>query len=176
RLRVPADATNGTQHATGERQLATIVCIVLIPLAVRTWLRAEDYGDGVRVWSAAVMENPNNDRAIQNLINAARNEDRESELLAILRRGLVSAKNRHIAPAVILGRIGERLVQEGQPQEAIDALQDAIELDDESVAQGYRENRRHRERASMHVNLGLAYASIRMFERATANASKGRSS
>ena len=144
-----------------ERALIPIVGLLVLLLAFRTRIRAEDYTSGVRMWTAAVMENPDNDRAIQNLIGFAREVRRERAILSpVLRDALKVAKDRAIVPTVVLGRIGEQFAFSGQPQEAIGVLSQAISLDDRHFFKGYRDTRRMHERAAMQVSLGLALAAI----------------
>jgi hypothetical protein len=49
----------------------TIVGIAAMLLAVRTWFRAADYATGVAFYRSALLENPDNDRAMQALIGLA---------------------------------------------------------------------------------------------------------
>ena len=136
--------------------VAGAICVLL---ATRTWIRAGDYGSATRIWTSAIAENPDNDRAIQNLIDATRKEAPTSPIMPVLYQALKTAESNGIVPTVVLGRMGEQFAQEGESAKAIKVLSEAIGLDDRHFFNGYRDARRNTERFGMQINLGLALAS-----------------
>ena len=142
-----------------KRIFTIVVGAVCVLLATRTWVRAGDYGSATRIWSSAIAENPDNDRAIQNLIDATRKEAPASSIMPVLNQALKTAESNGIVPTVVLGRMGEQFAQEGESAKAIKVLSEAIGLDDRYFFNGYRDARRNTERFGMHINQGLALAS-----------------
>ncbi len=137
-----------------------IIGIVCVLSSVRTCSRAADYASGIQMWQSAIQENSDNDRAIQNLIDAVRDESPESSIVPILKQALNACEENGIIPTVVLGRMGEQLAQSGESEKAIKVLRQAIQLDDEHFFTGYRGPRRNGERFGMQINMGLALASL----------------
>ena len=128
--------------------------------ATRTWVRSSDYASGTRIWRSAIAENPDNDRAVQNLIDATRKESPESSILPVLDQALQAAEESGIVPTVALGRLGEHYTERGESERAIGLLSRAMRLDEQHFFEGYRDARRNSERFGMHVNMSLALASL----------------
>ena len=146
-----------------KRVFSILVGVFCILLAARTWVRASDYRSGIQIWRSAIAENPDNDRAIQNLIDATREESPELSIMPVLKQALKTAEANSIVPTVVFGRMGEQFAQAGDSIQAIKVLRQAIRLDDRHFFSGYRGARRHSERFGMHVNMGLALASQGQF-------------
>ena len=128
--------------------------------SVRTWFRAEDYRSGIETWRSAIEVNPDNDRAVQNLIDATRKESPETSIVPVLDEALRTATETGIVPTVAFGRLGEQYAQLGEAEKAISLLSRAIRLDEQHFSEGYRGSRRNTERFGMHVNMSVALASI----------------
>jgi hypothetical protein len=157
-LRVVLTRVHGT--AQSARILPVLVGILALLFSARTFVRAGDYSSGMRIWRSAIEENPDNDRAVQNLIDATRKESPEISILPVLNHALQSAEAKGIVPTVALGRLGEQYVELGEPEKAIGLLSRAIRLDDQYFSEGYRGVKRRGERFGMHVNLSLALVSL----------------
>jgi tetratricopeptide (TPR) repeat protein len=138
----------------------TLVAIAGIALAARTWLRAADYATGITIWRSAIVENPDNDRAMQALIGLSREQDPPQSAVPLLSQALRVAEQSGIVPTVALGRLGELYAEAGDPEKAILFLTRAIRFDDQHFFVGYRGPRRNSERFGMHVNMSLALMSL----------------
>jgi tetratricopeptide (TPR) repeat protein len=138
----------------------TLVAIAGIALAARTWLRAADYATGITIWRSAIVENPDNDRAMQALIGLSREQDPPQSAVPLLSQALRVAEQSGIVPTVALGRLGELYAEAGEPEKALLFLMRAIRLDDQHFFFGYRGPRRNSERFGMHVNMSLALMSL----------------
>jgi hypothetical protein len=149
---------HGSRQAS--RGFPVIIGILCVLLSARTYSRAADYASGIQMWQSAIQENPDNDRAIQNLIDAVRDESPESSIVPVLNEALNACEERGIIPTVVLGRIGEQFAQSGESDKAIKVLSQAIQLDDQHFFTGYRGPRRNGERFGMQINMGLALASL----------------
>ena len=84
----------------------------------------------------------------------------EIRILPVLLDALHSAEESGIVPTVALSRLGEQYAESGEPEKAVSVLERAIRLDEQYFLEGYRGARRDRERFGMHVNMGLALASL----------------
>jgi hypothetical protein len=147
-------------HGQASRIFPVIIGILCVLLSARTSSRAADYASGIRMWQSAIQENPDNDRAIQNLIDAVRDESPESSIIPILNQALNACEENGIIPTVVLGRMGEQFAQSGEFDKAIVVLTQAIQLDDQYFFTGYRSPRRNGERFGMQINMGLSLASL----------------
>lgn len=142
------------------RVFMTLVGIAGIALAARTWFRATEYATGFTFYRSAIMENPDNDRAMQALIGLSREQSPPQSAMPFLQEALRVAEQSKIVPTVALGRLGELCAEAGEPEQAIHFLSRAIRFDEQHFLEGYRGARRNRERAGMHVNMGVAFASL----------------
>jgi tetratricopeptide (TPR) repeat protein len=140
--------------------LPVVVCLICLFFSAQTWSRAGDYASGMQIWRSAIAENPDNDRAMQALIGLKRLESPPSSALPALAEALRVAEQTNVVPTVALGRLGEQYVEQGQSERAINLLKRAIRLDEQHFSEGYRGARRNKERAGIHVNMGLALASM----------------
>jgi Tfp pilus assembly protein PilF len=138
----------------------TLVAIAGIALAARTYLRAADYATGITIWRSAIVENPDNDRAMQALIGLSREQDPPQSAVPLVSQALRVAEQSGIVPTVALGRLGELYAEAGEPEKALLFLMRAIRLDDQHFFFGYRGPRRNSERFGMHVNMSLALMSL----------------
>jgi len=142
------------------RVFMTLVGTAGIALAARTWLRAADYATGTAIWRSAIVENPDNDRAMQALIGLSREQSPPQSPMPLLNEALRVAEQSGIVPTVALGRLGELHAEAGEPEQAIRLLGRAIRLDEQRFSEGYRGARRNTERSGMHVNMSLSFASL----------------
>lgn len=142
------------------RMWPTFMGVWIVALMFRTYLRSVDYSTATQLWSQSVFSNPTNDRAIQNLIDAANREYRGDEVEQYLVQAVELCQLRQLPPTVPLQRYGELLGKSGRSQQAVSILQEAIRLDDAIAYDGYQPIQRFRDRAAMHVNLGLAYLDL----------------
>jgi tetratricopeptide (TPR) repeat protein len=147
----------------------TLVGLAGIALAARTWLRAADYATGTAIWRSAIVENPDNDRAMQALIGLSREQSPPQSPMPLLNEALRVAEQTGIVPTVALGRLGELHVEAGEPEKAIRLLGRAIRFDNQRFSEGYRGARRDTERSGMHVNMSLAFASLGQIAEALAH-------
>jgi protein O-mannosyl-transferase len=148
------------RHSSSLRVFPAAICGLALLFSLRTWHRAHEFQSGTTIWSSAVRMNPDNDRAIQNLIDASRAENRENELIPFLKRARRAAELRGIVPIVLVARLGELTAKRGDPGQAVVYLQEAIQLDERHFYRGYRASRRSYERFAMEINLGLALAAL----------------
>jgi hypothetical protein len=142
------------------RILPVLVGLICLLFSVRTWSRAGDYGSRVQIWRSAAAENPDNDRALQNLIDATRKESPGQSMIPVLQETLRVAEQTNIVPTVALGRLGEQYAELGDSDKAMSLLTRAFMLDDQYFFEGYRGPKRNAERFGMHVNMCLALASV----------------
>jgi protein O-mannosyl-transferase len=146
---------------TSPKLIPVFAGVLVVCFSLRTFIRAGDYRSGYQLWSQAVLLNPDNDRAIQNTIDASRREGREEDILPLLVRVVEQCELSNVTPTVPLQRLGEEYVKYRQPRSGISALRRAIELDEQQRSHGgYRDVHRVRDRAAMHVNYALALLQI----------------
>ncbi len=138
--------------------IVVIAGMAITVLGARTFIRAADYASGVRLWSGAVAMSPDNDRAIQNLMHAAGPDNEAQVVIPLLLDAIENCERSRLNPRVPLQRLGELLVRAGAFEKAEPILARAIELDEQSKGQGYRDLHRDRDRAAAHVNLALTLA------------------
>lgn len=123
-------------------------------LASCCYLRATDYSTGMKLWAAAVVENPDNDRAIQNLIDASRIENHELDVLPFLNDLNRKLKEQDRESWVLLARLAEQQIQNGDPDSARKNLLRAFQLA-ERFTVIKRDPRLARNLAGMQVNMAL---------------------
>jgi hypothetical protein len=131
-----------------------IIGIILIALAGRCHLRAMDYSSGMNLWKAAILENPENDRAIQNLIEHSFREKRETEVLPFLRKLSARLTVERRESWVVLARLAEQQLKAGDFVSARRNLRQAFALE-ELETPGSDINRRKNCLAAMHVNMAI---------------------
>jgi protein O-mannosyl-transferase len=135
--------------------LGLVLILAMVVLGTRTYVRAADYASGEALWSGAVAVSPDNDRAIQNLMHAV-GPAREAEvIIPQLVEAIKNCERTGLNARVPLQRLGELLVRAHAPEQAEPILRRAIDLDEQSKGQGYRDLHRDRDRAAAHVNLAL---------------------
>ncbi len=124
-------------------------------LASCCYLRATDYSTGMKLWAAAVVENPDNDRAIQNLIHASSIENRESEVLPFLRQLDRELRERRQESWILLVRLGEQEIYHGEAATARTTLMRAFQLQKRQLPV-HRDLRRAKNLAALYVCLALS--------------------
>ena len=146
-------------HEKDQKQwLVVITGAALMVLGARTFIRAADYASGVQLWSGAVAISPDNDRAIQNLMHAAGPDYEVQVVIPLLLDAVENCERLRLNPRVPLQRLGELLVRASAFDKAEPILARAIDLDELSKGQGFRDQHRDRDRAAAHVNLALTLA------------------
>ncbi len=150
---------SGWLQSTGRlRGLAIASVTGLLVLSLLTWRRSHDYESGTRLWYTSILSNPANARAAQNLTSAAREEDREPELLEMFTTALERARLSSASTAVLLGRIGEELVKRGDAAAATGPLRQAIAQDPppEALDERFYSPSDRQEFASHHINFAIS--------------------
>jgi Flp pilus assembly protein TadD len=131
-----------------QRRAVMATAAVALVFGLLTYLRNQDYGDEIRLWTSVVALRPDNARAHEALgtalLRQGRLEDAEAELRAALRL--------RPSAAVAESNLGLLLYQRGQLEEAEKHARHVIELD-AAYAPSYS-------------NLGLILAAQRRFDEA----------
>ena len=138
--------------------LGLVTVFAMVVLSARTYIRAADYASGVALWSGALAVSPDNDRAIQNLMHAVGSDHEAQVIIPQLVEAIANCERSRMNPRVPMQRLGELLVRGGAMDQAEPILRRAIDLDEQSKGQGYRDKHRDRDRAAAQVNLALTLA------------------
>ncbi len=144
---------SSVQLRQGERWLVIGASIWIGALFVLTFRRATDYASASELWGSAALLEPENDRAIQNLIHGLIDEQRTTEIPAYLEKLLRSAKSRGLATTMIRLRIGDELCKQQSPESmlVLSTVVDEIEK-----LPSPRTSREKREHAAAYVSYGVA--------------------
>jgi len=136
-----------------ERWALWLTVLVTLALGLTTWARNNDYHDPVKLWRSSLAQQPNVERAHENLAIALGAEGRDREAILELRLALRLAPNDPVGE----NNLGQALARTG-------ALEEAVQL----FAQAVQGLRRPHEQAQAYFNLGNALGQLGRFPDALA--------
>ena len=130
--------------------------------AFRTYVRASDYGSGIGIWQQAIIHNPSNPRAAQNMIDEAHSAG-VRDVISLFKVPVRLAAESGKWSGILKGRVAEELIKIGEPNMAIPILTSAVTDSAETDRLLKRRFLRfdvRQELASHRVNLAIALSQL----------------